>query len=110
MEWILILGKLFLLTILSFYSIQITDWKSEEILGYRNTSSAPILDIVFNTYNKYEFATCGHYNIAIWDFKGKTVNRKEWMQIKEGDNFQLPFFTAVSYINYHVIYLKDISN
>ena len=35
------------------YSIQVTNWKTEEIVCIRNSGPYLILDVVFDPYNKY---------------------------------------------------------
>lgn len=51
----------------SQYSIQVTNWKSEDIVAMRNSGQYQIFNAMFNPYNKYEFVTCGLKNITIWD-------------------------------------------
>jgi hypothetical protein len=57
------------------FSIQISDWKSEEILAFRNSSSLQVFDIQFNPLKKNQFVTCGLMNITFWEFKGKNLLR-----------------------------------
>lgn len=44
----------------NFFSIEVTNWKTEEILAFRNTGNNYILDVVFNRSNIYELATSGY--------------------------------------------------
>jgi len=86
-----------------YYSIQVTNWMSEEILVFRNTDAAPILDVTFHNYNRYEFVTVGYYNIAVWQIEGRSLSRKEWIHVKEDNRDQPPFFTCVSYLDHGVM-------
>jgi len=87
-----------------FYSIQITKWKSEEIVAFRNTDRACIFDVVFNPYDKYEFATVGYSHIAVWNIEGRTLVRKEWIHDKDSED-SMVIYTAVTYFNYQVSFL-----
>lgn len=48
------------------YSIQVTNWKTEVIVAFRNSGTFPIYGVIFNPYNRYEFATCGYQNVTVW--------------------------------------------
>jgi hypothetical protein len=41
------------------FSLQVTNWKTEEILAVRNSGNEPIFDMIINPYNNYEFVTAG---------------------------------------------------
>ena len=94
----------------SYYSIQIINWKTEETLAFRNTGACPIFDVLFNPYNKYEFTTVGHHNIAVWELQGRSLTRKNWIHVKPVDLPEsevpqikvLPVITTAAYLNYHV--------
>lgn len=89
-----------------FFSVQVTKWKSEEIIAFRNTDRAFIFDVVFNPKDKSEFATVGYNNIAIWGIEGHSMCRKEWIHIKDAKDDSLVIFTAAAYFNYHVLILN----
>jgi WD40 repeat protein len=42
------------------YSIQVTNWRTESIVAFRNSSAFPICGVDFNPYDRYELATCGY--------------------------------------------------
>ncbi len=103
------------------FSIQVFNWKNEETIAFRNTTMMPIFDIIFNPYNKYEFTTVGHHNIAIWGLQGRSLNRKKWIQLKPvvgasigpkvaesppgtsgSSSASYPILTCAAYLNYHV--------
>lgn len=84
-------------------SIQVTNWKSEEIVAFRFTGfNSPIADIVMNPYNKYEFATCGYKEISIWSIQGMTMERTTCLDLPPKPDGRVPFFTCLAYMNYHV--------
>jgi len=58
-----------------YHSIQISNWKTDEIISFRNLGVAPVFDLVINPYNKYEFASCGYQHITIWDITGRNMNK-----------------------------------
>lgn len=58
------------------FSIQLTAWKTEEVLAMRNSGPAQIFDVQFNPYNRYEFVTCGLRNITVWEVDGRNLLRK----------------------------------
>lgn len=68
-----------------FFSIQVTDWEMEEKIAFRNSSQSPLIDVVVNPYDKYEFATCGFHKVQIWRIVGKTLLVKENIDINQGD-------------------------
>ena len=99
----------------TFFSIQLFNWKTEETIVYRNTSNCPIFDVIFNPYNKYEFTTVGHHNIAIWELQGRSLTRKNWIHLQgstqedKGKSDQTaPILTVAAYLNYHVEFLYYI--
>lgn len=59
-----------------YFSLQVTSWKSEEILAVRNSGPSQIFDVQFNPYNRYEFTTCGLKNITVWEVNGRNILRK----------------------------------
>ena len=87
-----------------FFSVQVTRWKSEEIITFRNTDSACIFGVTFNPYDRYEFATVGQCNIAIWGVEGRSLVRKEWIDVRDSDQGPYCMFTAATYFNYKVCY------
>jgi WD40 repeat protein len=82
------------------FSLQVTDWKLEEIIAFRNSSQNAIIDLVVNPYDKYEFATCGYHKVQLWEVQGKSIILKENINITEGDKNQLPYITCIDYIYY----------
>ncbi|EGR29518.1 PH domain protein [Ichthyophthirius multifiliis] len=58
------------------FSIQVTNWKTEEIIALRNSGQYHIFDVCFNPYNKYELVTCGTQNITVWELNGRNLLRK----------------------------------
>ena len=56
-----------------YNSLQITDWKNQDIYAFRKTSVNPILDLMFNPQNCNEFATCGPYNVTEWRLEGRSL-------------------------------------
>jgi hypothetical protein len=74
----------------------------EEKIAFRNSSQSPLIDVVVNPYDKYEFATCGFHKVQIWRIVGKTLLVKENIDINQGDKNQLPYITAISYSFYNM--------
>lgn len=85
-----------------YFSIQVTDWKMEEKIAFRNSSQNPLIDIVVNPTNKYEFATCGFHKVQIWQIVGKSLLVKENIDINEGDKNELPYISAITYSFYNL--------
>lgn len=85
-----------------FFSIQVTEWKTEEKIAFRNSSSTPLIDVVVNPTNKYEFATCGFHKVQIWQIVGKSLLVKENIEINEGDKNELPYITSICYSYYNL--------
>lgn len=83
-------------------SLQVTNWKSEEVIAFRNTDSQFSADVIFNSYDKYEFATCGYQNISVWQVNGRSLIRKEWIKVQKNEEGETPFFTCLAYIHYQV--------
>ena len=83
-----------------YLSLQVTDWRSEEIVAFRNTSPSYIVDVVVNPYNKYEFATCGNHLVQIWSVNGNSIILKENVYITIGDKNELPYITCIKYMHY----------
>jgi WD40 repeat protein len=83
-----------------YFSLQVTDWKNEEIVAFRNTSPNPIVDVVVNPYDKYEFATCGHHLVQIWTVSGNAIVLKENVYVTVGDKNELPYITCLRYMYY----------
>mmetsp|Transcript_9178 Transcript_9178/g.8080 ORF Transcript_9178/g.8080 Transcript_9178/m.8080 type:complete len:293 (+) Transcript_9178:674-1552(+) len=86
-----------------FFSIQVTNWKTNEILGFRNSDSAPILELGFHSFDRYEFTSIGYNNVAVWKIDGKSLLRKDWIFINS-PNLEgvMPYITCFSYINYQI--------
>ncbi|KAL4497254.1 hypothetical protein ABPG72_011189 [Tetrahymena utriculariae] len=82
------------------FSIQVMNWKTEEIVGIRNTGSQQIFDIIFNPYNKYEFASCGYKNITLWEMSGRNLLRKKVVNVQEETTSTSICITCLSYISY----------
>jgi WD40 repeat protein len=83
-----------------YFSLQVTDWKNEEIIAFRNTSPHPIVDVVVNPYDKYEFATCGNHLVQIWTVSGNSIILKENVYVTIGDKNELPYITCIRYLYY----------
>jgi len=94
----------------TFFSIQVINWKTEETVVFRNTGTFPIFDVLFNPYNKYEFTTVGPHNITIWELQGRSLTRKNWIHLKgvseedsnKSDKSVPKIITTAAYLNYHV--------
>lgn len=84
------------------FSIQVTNWKTEEKIAFKNSSPSPLLDVKFNPYNKYEFIICGYHNVQIWNIVGKSLLVKDSIEINEGDKNTLPYITAIDYCYYRL--------
>jgi len=85
-----------------FFSIQVTKWKSEEIIAFRNTDRSCIFDVLFNPHDRYEFATVGYHSVSIWGIEGHSTVRKEWIHVKDREEGEPVIFTAATYFNYKV--------
>jgi WD40 repeat protein len=83
-----------------YFSIQVTDWEMEQKIAFKNSSQSPLIDVVVNPNDKYEFATCGFHKVQIWQIVGKTLLVKENIEVNEGDKNQLPYVTAITYSFY----------
>lgn len=57
------------------FSIQITNWQTEEVVALRNSGSQHIFEVKFNPLSRYEFATCGLQNVTLWEIKGRNLLR-----------------------------------
>lgn len=88
----------------NFFSLQVTNWKQEEVVAFRNTSPSRIIDVVVNPYDKYEFATCGLHIVQVWKVQGKSILLKQNVNINLGDKNNLVYVTCLRYVYY---YLKD---
>lgn len=86
----------------SFFSIQVTNWKTEEKIAFKNSSPNPLLDVVVNPYNKHEFAVCGFHSVQIWSIEGKSLAVKDSIEVNEGDKNTLPYITAIDYCFYRL--------
>ncbi|CAD8183513.1 unnamed protein product [Paramecium pentaurelia] len=82
------------------YSIQVTSWKNETIIAFRNSGTFPICCVMFNPYNRYEFATCGYQNITIWSLQGRNLIRSQVILSDEVKYSNGCFITCLSYISY----------
>jgi WD40 repeat protein len=80
-----------------FFSIQVTSWKNQEVLAFRNTGPFAIFDVSFNPYNKYEFATSGVQNITFWEVSARNLLRKQVVTIG-GES--LSVITCLAHISY----------
>lgn len=57
------------------YSLQITNWVTNEVIAFRNTSESPIFDLTFNPYDKNILVTTGYQNIIIWSIYARNLSR-----------------------------------
>jgi len=85
-----------------FFSIEVRNWHTEEVIAFRNTDELPILDVKFNSYDKYEFVSCGYRNICCWKIEGRSLVRKEWIHVRETQRENDPIFTCTAYLDYIV--------
>ena len=99
-----------------YNSIQITDWKNQDIYAFRSTSVNPILDLMFNPNNCNEIATCGPYNVTEWKLNGRSLIwqihhflsliflSKSLTMIKHKDKLMEPtIITCLAYANFKVL-------
>ena len=91
------------------FSLQIINWQTEETLAFQNTGMSKIFDVLFNPYNKHEFTVVGQRSIAIWELHGRSLSRKNSIDLLFSQNNSPgvePIVTCVAYLNYHVIEFK----
>ena len=81
------------------YSIQVTNWREEELVCFRNTSHEPVLDLVVDPYNKYKFATCGYDWVKIWQIDGKGLLITDSVKVSEAIGHEI-YITCIEYIYY----------
>ncbi|KAL4455920.1 hypothetical protein ABPG73_008674 [Tetrahymena malaccensis] len=85
------------------FSLQVTNWKTEEIIALRNSGQYHIFDVCFNPYNRYEFVTCGTQNITVWEMNGRNILRKLVVNAaSESDYGANCCITCVDYISYYI--------
>lgn len=82
------------------FSIQIADWRSNNVIAHRFTASEPILDIAVNPYDRNKFATCGFRKVQIWELKGRSLSLEENIIIPQNINNGASYLICLSYIYY----------
>jgi hypothetical protein len=59
------------------YSVQVTNWITDEVVAFIHTSPLPIFDIMFNPYDKNQLVTAGYANLTVWSIDCRNLVRKQ---------------------------------
>lgn len=82
------------------FSIQVTNWRENSIVAVAYTSSAPLLHLAVNPYDRSEFSVCGLKKVQTWQVKGRSLILKENIEIPKTINNGANYLVCMSYIYY----------
>ena len=81
----------------SIYSIQVTNWITNEIVCFINSGFCAIFDVIFNPYDKNQLVTCGFQSIVMWSIQGRSLSRHQIVQIESNN-----IITGIQFISYNL--------
>ena len=82
------------------HSLQVTDWARSEVVGYRHTGVTGILDVIFDSTNKYELCTAGYNSINRYYIQHGCIILKHIVYVNELDKDSLSYVTCMAYVPY----------
>lgn len=59
-----------------YFSIQVTNWKTEDIRCFRNQGQEPIFEVKFNPFDSRQLVTSGFENITFWKVDFRSLLRE----------------------------------
>lgn len=67
----------------SNYSVQVTNWITDEIVAFSHTSPLPIFDLMFNPYDKSTLVTAGYANLTVWSVHSRNLVKRQIVQLEQ---------------------------
>jgi WD40 repeat protein len=80
--------------------MQVSDWITGQVVGFRNTSKRPIIDIEFNPKDKYEISTGAYNCVSTWYINYGSIILKRVVTINSLDKSNFPFVTCLIYLSF----------